>query len=58
VASHWYGISEEEKEQIAQNALKLTNSGRIPEEPGLMPPVDAVEVKDGSEKVEDVGTVM
>jgi len=32
VASHWYGISEEEKEQIVQNALKLTKSGGLPEE--------------------------
>ncbi|KAI7585750.1 hypothetical protein KC316_g5995, partial [Hortaea werneckii] len=33
VASHWYGISEEEKQEIARNAMKLTESGGIPEEP-------------------------
>ncbi|KAI7580809.1 hypothetical protein KC343_g20535, partial [Hortaea werneckii] len=32
VASHWYGISEEEKQEIARNAMKLTESGGIPEE--------------------------
>lgn len=56
VAEHWYGISEEEKEKIAQNALKLTKSGRIPEEPALLPPVNDVEGKreagEGAEKVE------
>lgn len=31
VASHWYGISEEEKQKIAENALQLTKSGRIPD---------------------------
>lgn len=51
VASHWYGISEEEKEEIARNALKLTKSGRIPEEP---PPMSGIDGKDGSEKVEDI----
>lgn len=30
VASHWYGISEEEKQKIAENALQLTKGGRIP----------------------------
>ncbi|KAK5746873.1 hypothetical protein LTR17_000503 [Elasticomyces elasticus] len=29
VASHWYGISDAEKEEIMQNALKMTKSGRI-----------------------------
>ena len=38
VASHWYGISDEEKEKIAQNALHLTNSGRIAEQPELKQP--------------------
>lgn len=33
VASHWYGISDEEKQEIARNAMKLTESGGIPEEP-------------------------
>ncbi|KAK5124672.1 hypothetical protein LTR85_001385 [Meristemomyces frigidus] len=55
VASHWYGISEEEKEEIARNALKLTKSGRIPDEPYLRPPMNDAEGKDGGEKVEDVG---
>ena len=31
IASHWYGISEEEKAEIARNALQMTKSGRIPE---------------------------
>lgn len=31
IASHWYGISEEEKAEIARNALQVTKSGRIPE---------------------------
>ena len=30
IANHWYGISEEEKQKIAQDALQLTKSGRIP----------------------------
>lgn len=29
IASHWYGISEEEKAEIARNALQMTKSGRI-----------------------------
>ena len=33
IASHWYGISEEEKQEIARNAMKLTESGGIAEEP-------------------------
>jgi hypothetical protein len=32
IASHWYGISEEEKAEIARNALQMTKSGRILEE--------------------------
>lgn len=32
IASHWYGISEEEKAEIARNALQMTKSGRIPEQ--------------------------
>jgi len=43
VASHWYGISEEEKQEIARNALKLTKSGRLPEEPQLKGPVNGAE---------------
>lgn len=31
VASHWYGISEEEKAEIARNALEMTKTGEIPE---------------------------
>lgn len=40
VASHWYGISEDEKQQIAENALRLTKSGRIPDGPQLESPAD------------------
>ena len=32
IASHWYGISEEEKAEIARNALQMTKSGRIPQQ--------------------------
>lgn len=57
VASHWYGISEEEKEKIAQNALQLTKSGRVPDKPALKPPVNDIESHDGSqgdkEKLDD-----
>jgi len=54
IASHWYGISEEERAKIDQDALKLTMSGRIPEEPQLKLPFGGVESKDGSEKLEGV----
>jgi hypothetical protein len=27
VVSHWYGITEEERDEITKNALKLTDSG-------------------------------
>ncbi|KAK5135835.1 hypothetical protein LTR08_004483 [Meristemomyces frigidus] len=50
IASHWYGISDEEKEQIAQNALKLTRSGRLPEER----PANVPESKIVGEEIEDV----
>ena len=57
VAAHWYNITEEEKEKIAQNALQLTKSGCVPEEPGLKPSVIDVESHDGSngekEKLDD-----
>jgi hypothetical protein len=51
IASHWYGISEEEKAEIARNALQMTKSGRISEvqdtdghaEKVADPPVDRVE---------------
>lgn len=49
VAAHWYNITEEEKEKIAQNALQLTKSGRIPDEPELKPPVNDIESNDGSQ---------
>lgn len=49
VAAHWYNISEEEKERIAQNALQLTKSGRIPDEPALEPPVNDADSHDGSQ---------
>ncbi|KAK5114098.1 hypothetical protein LTR62_002667 [Meristemomyces frigidus] len=55
VASHWYGISEAEKEEIARNALKLSKSGRRPEESYALPPLDAIEGKRGGEMVERVG---
>lgn len=32
IAGHWYGISEEEKAEIAKNALRLTKTGRIAEQ--------------------------
>ncbi|KAK3613606.1 hypothetical protein LTR56_025727 [Elasticomyces elasticus] len=35
VASHWYGISDVEKEEIMQNALKMTKSGRILDDPSF-----------------------
>lgn len=54
IASHWYGISDAEKEEIARNALKLTKSGRAPDEPHLLPTLDAVEGKHGEEMVERV----
>lgn len=57
VAAHWYNISEEEKEKIAQNALHLTKSGRVPDEPALKPPGNDGESHDGShgekEKADD-----
>jgi hypothetical protein len=53
VASHWYGISDAEKEEIARNALKLTKSGRLPEEPEVLPPWNDMESKHSGEKVED-----
>ena len=34
IASHWYGISEGEKAEIARNALQMTKSGRMPQEYG------------------------
>ena len=43
VAAHWYGISEEEKEQIAKHAMKLTADGRIESDPELQPPENNVE---------------
>ena len=32
VAAHWYGISEEEKQRIAVNAMRVTADGHIVEE--------------------------
>lgn len=34
VASHWYGITDEEKAEIARNALQMTKSGRLPSQQG------------------------
>jgi hypothetical protein len=48
VASHWYGISEEEKQKIAENALQLTKSGRLPETPKVPEAINADESKQGS----------
>lgn len=31
IAAHWYGISEKEREQIAHEALAVTDDGRIVE---------------------------
>ena len=31
VVSHWYGISEKEREQIAHDAMAVTDDGRIVE---------------------------
>lgn len=50
VASHWYGISEEEKQKIAESALRLTKDGRIAEEPELKPPINDVECRPDSDK--------
>lgn len=30
IASHWYGISEEERAEIERNALQMTKSGHLP----------------------------
>ena len=32
VASHWYDLSEEEKQKIAEDALKMTDDGHLPEQ--------------------------
>jgi hypothetical protein len=46
IASHWYGLSEAEKEKLHEEALTLTETGGI----GALPPkkVDVDEVKAGS----------
>lgn len=46
IAAHWYGISEEEKQKIAQDAMKLTVDGRIPSDTDLKPPVNDVETQE------------
>ena len=56
IAAHWYGISEEEKQKIAHDALQLTEDGRIQSETDLKPPENDVEKKEesnpeGTEKV-------
>lgn len=38
VVAHWYGISEEEKRQIAHDAMQLTEDGRLPEKADLIRP--------------------
>jgi hypothetical protein len=32
IAAHWYGISEKEREQIAQDALGVTEDGHLQED--------------------------
>ncbi|KAI7650898.1 hypothetical protein KC319_g10971, partial [Hortaea werneckii] len=54
VASHWYGISEEEKQEIARNAMKLTESGGIPEERRANRPENG-KGEMGVDRVEDAG---
>jgi len=53
VAAHWYNTTEEEREKIAQNALHLTKSGRIPDELETQPPVNDVESQDGEKEKGD-----
>lgn len=50
VASHWYGISEEEKQKIAEDALKLTESGRIGDEMAIQPAADEADSNHDSTK--------
>lgn len=52
IASHWYGISEEEKEEIARNALQMTKTGNIPEK---QDPVRSRHSDVRDEKGSDVG---
>jgi hypothetical protein len=33
IAAHWYGISEKEREQIANEALAITEDGRLRDSP-------------------------
>ena len=54
VASHWYGISEEEKQKIAEDALQLTKDGRLPQEPKLKPPVNDVDSNHESKKSSEI----
>ncbi|KAF2774500.1 MFS transporter [Teratosphaeria nubilosa] len=53
IASHWYGISEEERNEIARNALKSVQTGHLSEQSHVQSPVNDVEEKGGSEMVED-----
>ena len=55
VAAHWYGISAEEKQRIAENAMRVTADGRIVEadDVSVKPPVDGSEVTEAT-KVEKV----
>jgi hypothetical protein len=53
IASHWYGLSEQEKEKLHEEALTLTVTGGI----GALPPkkVNVDEIKEGSvEGKEDI----
>ena len=60
MANHWYGISEKEKEEIAEKALRLTKEGSVLEEPEIQSPANGVEgqekvQKDNVERREDAG---
>lgn len=48
VVAHWYGISEEEKRKIAEDAMKLTVGDRVPGDMDLKPPENDVETKEAS----------
>lgn len=51
VAAHWYGISEKEREQIAQEAIAVTEDGRILEtSEELKSPENNVEKSEGVAK--------
>lgn len=57
VAAHWYGISEEEKEKIAKGALRLTEDGRIADDPDLRTPPHDSSSDAGKNEVERTDNV-